>query len=382
MSELISNEMQTHISKHLLATVSALALTAYIASATVAKAEDANRPTVWVELGGQMEFLQGMSRPFTAPFMSVEPFATPEGADYVVEPNAYNPDIFEKNQRPVRRAFGLEGKVLFQPEESNWTFSAAIRYGRAQTNRQAHEQGPSPYKYFNNRKIPLYAAEFADEESAAEQSHMFLDFQAGKDVGLGVFGRDGQSNISAGVRFAQISVKSNVTAIARPKIAHVFHYATYFRYDLSGEQQRNFRAIGPTLSWNASVALLGNHDDAQLTFDWGLNGAVLFGRQKAHVVHATTAVHVTKAAQGPFGPFGRVPLYAPRDVESPRSHSVAVPNLGAFTGLSLRFPSARVSFGYRADFLFGAMDVGIDTRQTTATGFHGPFAKLSIGLGG
>lgn len=162
MSELISNETHGHISKHLLATVSALALTAYIASATVAKAEDANRPTVWVELGGQMEFLQGMSRPFTAPFMSVEPFATPEGADYVVEPNAYNPDIFEKNQRPVRRAFGLEGKVLFQPEESDWTFSAAIRYGRAQTNRQAHEQGPSPYKYFNNRKIPLYAAEFAD----------------------------------------------------------------------------------------------------------------------------------------------------------------------------------------------------------------------------
>jgi len=41
-----------------------------------------------------------------------------------------------------------------------------------------------------------------------------------------------------------------------------------------------------------------------------------------------------------------------------------------------------VSLGYRADFFFGAMDTGIDTAKRTTTGFFGPFATVSIGIGG
>jgi hypothetical protein len=59
-----------------------------------------------------------------------------------------------------------------------------------------------------------------------------------------------------------------------------------------------------------------------------------------------------------------------------------VPNIGGFAGFSLKFPNARVSLGYRADFFFGAMDGGIDTRKTYDRNFYGPFAKISIGLGG
>lgn len=384
MSELITTcERRALTARHLLATASALALTAYIASATVAKAEEDTRPTVWVELGGQMEMLQGMSQPFIAPFMSFEPKGATEGGTFFLPPgDSYDPALFAKEQRPVRRAFGLEGKVFFQPEASDWTFSAAIRYGRAQHNRHAHEQGPTAYKYvvlpLSKVKLPLNVAEFGDERVNTEQSHMFLDFQVGKDVGLGVFGRDGNSNISAGVRFAQLSLKSDVKAIARPQLGNQNQYHNYFQYELTGEQQRNFRAIGPSLSWNASAALLGNKDGAQVTFDWGLNGAVLFGRQKAHTAHATEGVHLTHPRARVFQ-FNQ--LYATSG-ESTRARSVVVPNLGAFAGLSVRYPNARVSFGYRADFLFGGMDVGIDTRKTTTTGFNGPFAKLSIGLGG
>ncbi|HTO39350.1 MAG TPA: hypothetical protein VL026_00130 [Rhizomicrobium sp.] len=378
MSELITiREHRAFTTKHLLATVSALALTGYIASSTAAKADDATRPTVWVELGGQMEFLQGASSTFTAPFMSVEPKGAPEGADYILPAGAYNPDLFGPSQRPVRRAFGLEGKVLFQPEASDWTFSAAVRYGRSHTHGHAHEQGAGITIVLGNiLKLPANVAEFADEEAAAEESHMFLDFQAGKDVGLGAIGRNGQSNISAGIRFAQLSLKSDAVASARPMVGHVFTYQTYFQYKLTGEQQRNFRAIGPSLSWNASTALLGDKDDAELSLDWGINGAVLFGRQKAHVAHTTAGYHVTHPA---VQKFAHNQLYA-NNGDTTRSRSIVVPNLGAFAGLSVRYPYARVSFGYRADFLFGAMDIGIDARKTTTTGFHGPFAKLSIGL--
>ncbi len=136
------------------------------------------------------------------------------------------------------------------------------------------------------------------------------------------------------MRITQISLKSNVTAAARPRIGYTLYFATYTRYDLAAEQQRNFSA------------------------------------------HTTSADHVTHPAK-----FKHNQLYT-NTGESTRSHSVTIPSLGAFAGLSVRYPNARVSFGYRADFFFGAMDVGIDTRKSTTTGFHGPFAKLSIGLGG
>ncbi len=40
----------------------------------------------------------------------------------------------------------------------------------------------------------------------------------------------------------------------------------------------------------------------------------------------------------------------------------------------------KVRMGYRADFFFGAIDGGIDTRKSETLGFYGPFATISIGL--
>jgi hypothetical protein len=65
-----------------------------------------------------------------------------------------------------------------------------------------------------------------------------------------------------------------------------------------------------------------------------------------------------------------------------RSRSVAIPNVGGFAELSYHYANAKISMGYRADFILGAMDGGIDTRKTYDRNFHGPFATISIGLGG
>ncbi|HWA31303.1 MAG TPA: hypothetical protein VG867_09400, partial [Rhizomicrobium sp.] len=59
-----------------------------------------------------------------------------------------------------------------------------------------------------------------------------------------------------------------------------------------------------------------------------------------------------------------------------------VPNLGGFAGVSMRYSNAKLSLGYRGDFFFGALDGGIDTAQRTTVGFYGPFATISLGLGG
>jgi len=42
----------------------------------------------------------------------------------------------------------------------------------------------------------------------------------------------------------------------------------------------------------------------------------------------------------------------------------------------------KVGFGYPADFLFGAMDVGIDEPKFEDVSSHGHFATVSLGLGG
>jgi len=63
-----------------------------------------------------------------------------------------------------------------------------------------------------------------------------------------------------------------------------------------------------------------------------------------------------------------------------RSHSVTVPNVGGFAGLSFRYTNAKVSLGYRADFFFGAMDNGIDRKTLEDRGFYGPYASIGIGL--
>jgi hypothetical protein len=117
--------------------------------------------------------------------------------------------------------------------------------------------------------------------------------------------------------------------------------------------------------------------DEELTLDWGINAAVLFGRQKANVRHEAV---VTYHYRHLFSVGSAVTSNAPPPEN--RAHSVAVPNLGGFAGVSYKFTNAKVSVGYRADYFFNAMDGGIDTHRSRNVGFFGPFATMSIGLGG
>jgi hypothetical protein len=376
MNELIGKKkIEVDLHKQLLATASALALTAYVASAECAQANDTDRPTVWVEIGGQVEQTQGTSGQFSAPFMTA---LTPT-------PDVYGNDIFIKNQRPARLGFGAEGSLSFQPENSKWLFSASLRFGRSQTNRHVHQQGEEVkgHSTYSDREFPLHAAPFADEKGSFDESHTILDFTAGREVGLGVFG-DAMSYVNAGIRLAQFSSKSNVSAMGRGKIEFFPSLGrggeiSFYNYTMIAQAERSFHGIGPSLSWNASAPLLGNKDNGELTLDWGINGALLFGRQKAKVTHTTQAYHLPTAYY-----FWYAVNYYTRAYQHPhatvRSRSVTVPNVGGFVGISVKYPNVKFSAGYRADFFFGATDAGIDTRQTKTLGFRGPFATISIGL--
>jgi len=383
MSELKNSNIRFGFQEQLLTTASALALGACICAAGAAQADGADHPTIWIELGGQLERVDGTQSRFTAPFDFVTPVPGPYSQVSPIEA-----------QRSPRYAVGGEGKISFEPRGSDWIFSAGVRYGRSNSNKHIHYQTytvpplTSPGGLKRTLGILAYVAKFADTKNTQSESHAILDFVAGKEVGLGLFGRDATSVFNVGVRFAQFASKINVALYARPDLT--FHNGapnglsgfqtkylprpSFHFYTQHGRAERSFHGIGPSLSWDASAPFAGNPDNAEFTFDWGINASVLFGRQKASVHHSTTA-------QASAGKNVYTLLYQ-TSTNRTRTRHVAIPNVGGFAGISLKFPNAKVSLGYRGDFFFGAMDTGIDAANGATVGFYGPFATVSIGFGG
>ena len=169
--------------------------------------EDADRPTVWIELGGQLSRLDDAQEVFAPPIM------------------AARPSIFEPSQKFERLplySIDETGKISLEPDGSNWVFSASVRYGYSISKKDVNQQTyPKPtHFHYTLSGVPKtttgpfgkpIAARFADTSVRNDEHHLILDFQAGKDVGLGMFGgRDGSSVLSLGVRFAQFGSSSNI----------------------------------------------------------------------------------------------------------------------------------------------------------------------------
>ncbi len=386
MSELATKLHESNAKWRLLTGVSVYALIAVVSQV---RAATNDRPTIWVEAGVQLDRLTNGQEPFAPPFVSSllqNPFTPPQQV-----------------QKPPLYAFGQEGSVSIQPEGSEWKFTTSLRYGRANSSGNIHEQSAPPSLeliasipifniHFTNH-APASTERFATTASRTHSAYTVLDFEVGKDVGLGAFGTHSSSVFNAGVRFAQFTASATSRIDSDPDFSPSYKYLTSFggqpayvkfpqeKRDLFSakiDRSLSFHGIGPSVSWEADAALLGNLDAGTITLDWGMNGAVLFGRQKMAAQHSTMAHHGSiRISHGPLPT-----LYPTAVHDTVRSRSIVVPNIGGLAGFSLRFPNAKVSFGYRADFFFGAIDGGIDTRKTYDRNFYGPFATISIGLGG
>jgi len=405
MSELIQkHDSRTNIRWKLLAGASAFALTAYLSSARLAIAEDGDHPQIWIELGGQLNRLQDSQELFAPPFVALTPsnLSPPQNAE---KPPGYGLDE--------------SAALTFQPNGSDWIFSASILYGRSGNSKHARQQSnPAPYigylrihrsrnghvHDFTNyyTKYPL-SPRAVDVSARQNETHTILDFQAGKDMGIGLFGHNSSSTLSVGVRFAQFASKSRINLAENPDWqfkTQLTHFSTSYSYGSSHyslqrtrqavyqpfhsfaaalRANRSFEGVGPSLSWKSSLPFAGNQQDGGLIFDWGANAALLFGRQKTKIQHQTTG-----RFHSSFAPDTSLPItyQRPATPDHTRSRTVMVPNVGGFAGISFEYPNAKVSFGYRADFFFGAIDGGIDTRKSEDRGFYGPFASVSVGIGG
>jgi iron complex outermembrane recepter protein len=382
MSELIQkNDNRATIRWKLLTSASALALT--VSAMNVAKAEEADRSSIWIEVGGQFDQFNGQGSPFTPSFVNTFDWS------------AYNLTSPATIQNMHVFSLGGDASITFQPTDSDWIFSASVRYGRSHGHKFKHQQktqhtrfqfigtGPLDGKYVT-KTLP---ASYAQTGANKSEHHLVADFQAGKDVGLGMFGRDSTSVFGVGVRFARMSEKAQAAIYARPGIYIVpgtllgkypsFPFRNnYDRYYAAAHRAASFSGVGPSISWNSSVPVAGNVPDGEITVDWGANAALLFGRQRAKTQHHTTGDYHYRS-----GKYYKTAALQPHTGHRTQSRSVIVPNLGGFAGISFRYANAKMSIGYRGDFFFGAMDNGFDTRKSDTRGYYGPFASISFGLG-
>ena len=381
MSELINTGREDRdVRWRLLGTASAVALLASVTATNAAHAEDADHATVWIELGGQLERIDGGEASINPPFLTENidaPFNLVPPASVRAAP---------------RYGFAGEGKLTIAPKGTDWVFSAAARFGRTNGFKEQHQQTTKQITQTNgytpaNAKYRRFYRPITSYNHTAiktSESHTILDFKAGKDVGLGMFGGKTTSTFSLGVRVAQFTTHSETLLRSQPdpyypRNAKYAAGAHLHRYYAHAQSERNFRGAGPPIAWEGAAPVIGDPDTGGVTFDWGVNGALLFGRQKASGDHITTGRYF-------LGSPGQLPPPPTNHYVHPgsfsRSRAKIVPNAGGFAGVSARYSHAKFSLGYRGDFFFGAMDGGLDARDTRNRSFHGPFATIAIGLGG
>jgi iron complex outermembrane recepter protein len=355
MSELINSyDNRATIRWKLLTGASAAALAAYFSMSGAARAEDAAQPVLWFEVDGQYSLLSDNSQPYVPPFVLNSQF---DGAQKIAR--KHPPSEWDEGAR-----------ITYQPSDFDWMFSLGVRYGKSSrhgaTNQYTKHTGGNWSKYYTG---------IQSSKGSSDEKHLILDFQAGKDFGLGMFGHEGSSILSVGLRYAQFTSRGNLTLHSA-----TYPPSNYYVFNAAFNARRSFKGIGPSLSWDASADLAGNTTNGKLTLDWGVNGALLFGRQRAKVHHHKTATYQEYSAKYYYYPTWRHTVY--HTAQSPsRARSVTVPALGAYAGISLRYTNAKVTFGYRYDNYFGAIDGGIDTAKREDRSFNGPYASISIGVG-
>src|SRR5215475_10819100 len=237
----VTTMFQNTFRRRLLGTASATVLLGSIVIVQQAQAAERDHSMVWIELGGAFDQMSSESDRWLPPNLT-PPLTNPPPGPFGGMPTV-----------------GYDGElsVNFAPAESDWTFSVGIRYGRARSKpRHSHDQSYNVTGYitsFGSKKgSPKYILTNYDFTDASRQSlatHLILDFQAGKDVGLGMFG--GSSVIKVGVRMAQLNESAEghftgfVSAPAKYSPGEVAHVGSF-------AADHHFNGVGPSISWDTS----------------------------------------------------------------------------------------------------------------------------------
>ncbi len=339
---------------------------------------------VTVELGGMVQRTDASNDPIAPSFAGL------------FSDDVYNLD--EAQDRDLDWGDEREARVTYRLPSSLWSVSAAYRAGRANnaTTRLRNEEqsgdlvclfGPPLDAYCAySEKYYVAGLNWSDATARSREEHHLIDFTVGRDVGFGGVSR---STVSAGLRYAQFKsdTQAHMDGVPDDYVPAGFftnkYPATHERYQSTLNAHRDFKGVGPVLTWDASARLLGGGQQGHVDVDWSLGGGVLFGKQKVHASSEEDRRHYDNYGLSVVYGWAEPTYIAPTQTFSlERSKSVTAPVFSASLGLSYAIDRMRVSTGYRWERYFDIIDGGADEAKKADRTLDGPYFKLSVGFGG
>ncbi len=260
---------------------------------------------------------------------------------------ASNKEVYIPGTLEIKPKYGmmLSGEIGYQFAES--PYSIALRVGHGWSKRRS-----SSFSTFSSFS-PSTGVTFFNGGNGSVQNKeklTFLDFEVGRDVGLGNAG--GKLRIHAGLRFASFRSKES-------GYGSFFGYnGTFYSTFVTSKLRRKFTGIGPRVGFNSLTPV-----SESLALRLDAAGALLFGKRK------TTAIETYVTS------FGSSFTSATR-----RSKSTVIPNISAYAGFAwtpASMPGMTISLGYSVDAYFNIAETwnGTSFRKSDRI-IHGP--KLSI----
>ena len=98
-------------------------------------------------------------------------------------------------------------------------------------------------------------------------------------------------NLNSGSHVTLHAVPTYVSTVLGNPGKYTFRYHHFHTNTAIIQSRRNTHAVGPAVSWDASLPFAGNSESMSMAFDWGINAAVLFGRQRAQIHHQTAGYY-------------------------------------------------------------------------------------------
>jgi hypothetical protein len=368
--------------RNLLAGVSAAAVATGLGNVD-ARAEDADHRH-------RLEIGLGISRlQIEAPNQTFEPFWADDWDDthFALPLSVQNKDQDD--------GFGTELWFTFRPQGGPWAASGGARFGRTSMSEWAQEtEGDRPEipKYPGSTYSPTIPEfpEFVSVQAKSSEKYRIVNFEVGKDVGIGAWGEGGESHVAVGLRYAHFESHSEATLDGMPnrydppyRIGYPPHNTDLFEADFRAE--REFEGWGPSVSWKASKRLFGSDRAGHVALDWALGGGVLFGKQETEVDYDAASRYYVWPVFGLSAdrPGRNNPQSEELDAAShDRSEDVTVPFVDLDLGLSYKLEQLRVSLGYHFEEYFDAIDGGVDEQREYDRTYHGPYLRISVGLFG
>lgn len=314
-----TNSRELKLRRKLLGTASAVAALTAFQMPGQAFAGDASNSDwhLTVDLGGQFTFNSGDKTVYG-------------------DPSAPTPLVGLTN--------GGDGWAAVNLSTDGWIFGLTYNFGRT-----GNSHGS--FSYYSGTAFTHYSG---SGHVSHNKSHKMLDFTIGQDVGLGMFGMDGSSVVSAGVRWANFAAETAGTFSYGAKYSDGF--TSHTTYD--NELHRTFNGIGPVISWAASTPL--GDPGTHLSVDWGVSGAVLFGSRKVWLLDGDNDF-------------------------TARRHGATVPQAGGYLGLGWHPEDSPASFhvGYLVQANWGVFDGNYENtsvKYDVDRIWHGPYLDLSLQL--